>query len=279
MAKISAHRSEERRRTLGGVYIQRASVRHLLKHGFEVVSSANRNRLAIEALASEGLVEVANPAEVGARSEIVMTIVVDQEQTETVLRGANGVLSRLRPGSTVIVMSTIDPGYCQALAAEAAAHDIAVLDCPVSGQRPRAVEGTLSLMTGGDAAVIEHCREALEVLGTIFHCGGVGMGMVAKLANNGLSYGVGAMLIEVRAMARAHGMDLDLLMEIFKQSSGDSYVVQNWEAMRPGIQHLMRLGEKDVGLWVEAAQRQGTPATMLGAWQSFDWSSLLPEDV
>ena len=253
--------------------------RRLLEHGFPVVSCANRRREAIEALAGEGLVEVADPAEVGARADILMTIVMDQAQTDQVLRGPTGALATLRPDTVIIIMSTIEPGYCEALAGEAASRDIAVLDCPVSGQRPRAAEGTLSLMAGGDVAVIERCREALEAMGSIFHCGGVGMGMVAKLANNGLVYGYGALLIEVRAMARAHGMDLDLLMDIFKQSSGNSFVVQNWEAMRPRMQHIMAIGGKDVGLCVEAARRKETPVTMLAAWQDFDWASLKPEEI
>ena len=151
--------------------------RHLLQHGFPVVSCANRRRKAIEALAKEGLVEAENPAGVGAKADIFMTIVVDQAQTEQVLRGPTGALSTLRPGSVIIIMSTIDPDYCKSLAQELAPRDIEVIDCPVSGGPHGAVAATLALMTGGAADVIERCRAPLEAMGTIFPCGEVGMGM------------------------------------------------------------------------------------------------------
>lgn len=253
--------------------------RRLLQHGFSVVSCANRSRGAIEALANEGLVEVADPAEVGNRADILMTIVVDQAQTDTVLRGANGALATLRPGSVIIVMSTIGPGYCQALAAEAASCDVAVLDCPVSGARMGAEQGTLALMVGGDAAVMERCRAPLEAMGKIFHCGDVGMGMVAKLANNGVAIATGALLIEPRAMARANGMDLGLMMEIMEQSTANSFMLQNWEALRPLLAHVATLGAKDIGLAVDAGEAHGLEMPMLRAWQTIDWSELEPQEA
>jgi len=253
--------------------------RRLLQAGFPVVSCANKRREAIDALAHEGLIEVENPASVGTRADILMTIVVDQSQTDTVLRGENGALATLRPGSAIIVMSTIDPGYCQALAAEAAAHDIAVIDCPVSGARMGAEQGTLALMAGGDVAAIEKCRVALEVMGKLFHCGDVGMGMVAKLANNGVAIATGALLIEARAMARAYGLDLELLMEIMKQGTANSFVAQNWEILRPLMAHVATLGAKDVGLAVEAAETQSLEMPMLRAWQTIDWSDFDPNEA
>lgn len=253
--------------------------RRLLQHGFPVVSSANRRREAIEALARDGLVEVADPAEVGARADILMTIVVDQAQTDAVLRGPAGAMTTLRPGAVVVVMSTLDPTYCQELAAEAAGRDIAVLDCPVSGARMGAEQGTLALMVGGDAAALDSCRGALEAMGNIFHCGAVGMGMVAKLANNAVAIGTGALLIEARKMARAYGMDLDLLLAIMKQGTANSFAVQNWEALRPLMAHIATLGAKDVGLAVEAAQAQGVPMPMLRAWQTIDWAAFKPDEA
>ncbi|MEQ9639007.1 MAG: NAD(P)-dependent oxidoreductase [Alphaproteobacteria bacterium] len=253
--------------------------RRLLQHGFPVVSCANRTRATIEALTKVGLVEVADPAEVGARADIVMTIVVDQAQTDTVLRGTKGALASLRPGSVIVVMSTLAPGYCQDLAREAATRDVAVLDCPVSGARMAAEQGTLALMVGGDAAALATCRAALEAMGTIFNCGDVGMGMVAKLANNAVSIGTGALLIEARKMARAYGMDLDVLLEIMCQGTANSFVVQNFEALRPLMAHMATLGGKDIGLAVAAAQAQGVAMPMLRAWQTIDWSTFKPDEA
>jgi 3-hydroxyisobutyrate dehydrogenase-like beta-hydroxyacid dehydrogenase len=253
--------------------------RHLLQHGFPVVSCANRRRKAIEALAKEGLVEAENPAGVGAKADIFMTIVVDQAQTEQVLRGPTGALSTLRPGSVIIIMSTIDPDYCKSLAQELAPRDIEVIDCPVSGGPHGAVAATLALMTGGAADVIERCRAPLEAMGTIFPCGEVGMGMVAKLANNGLLVGTIALVMEVRAMASAHGMDTAHLMEIIKNSTGNSNVVQKWDFIQANFHHLLSLSAKDAGLFLEAARNKGTPSELLTAWQNYDWSSIKAEDV
>ena len=80
---------------------------HLLANGFEVISCANRRRDAIEALKLEGLQEVDNPRLVAERADILMTIVVDQDQTEQVLRGDEGALTAMRPGSTIVVMVVI----------------------------------------------------------------------------------------------------------------------------------------------------------------------------
>ena len=253
--------------------------RRLLQHGFPVVSCANRRREAIEALSQEGLVEAENPAGVGAKADILMTIVIDQSQTEQVLRGPTGALARLRSGAAIIIMSTLDPDYCKSLARELAPRDIEVIDCPVSGGVQGAVAGTLALMAGGTADVIERCRAPLEAMGSIFPCGGVGMGMVAKLANNGLSVGTMALVMEVRAMAAAHGMDLATLMEIVKNSTGDSFVARNWDVVQSRFQHLMPLAAKDAGLFVEAASGKGTPTELLSAWQNYDWGSMNGQDV
>lgn len=248
--------------------------RHLLQHGFPVVSCANRRRKAIEALAKEGLVEAENPAGVGAKADIFMTIVVDQAQTEQVLRGPTGALATLQPGTTIIIMSTLAPDYCKSLAEELAPRGINVIDCPASGGQPGAVAGTLALMAGGSADAIERCRAPLEAMGSIFPCGGVGMGMVAKLANNGVLVGTIALLMEARAMADAHGMDLEVLMEIIKSSTGNSFVAQNWGMIQASFQHLMRLAAKDAGLFVETASDKGTPSELLTAWQKYDWDSM-----
>ena len=253
--------------------------RHLLQHGFPVVSCANRRREAIEALAKEGLAEAENPAGVGAKADIFMTIVIDQAQTEQVLRGPTGALSTLRPGSVIIIMSTIDPDYCKSLAEELAPRNIDVVDCPVSGGPRGAVAATLALMTGGTEDVIERCRAPLEAMGSIFPCGEVGMGMVAKLANNGLLAGTIALVMEVRAMASAHGMDTAHLMEIIKSSTGNSFVVENWDVIQSKFQHLMSLNVKDAGLCLQAAVDKGTPSELLTAWQNYEWGSIDAKDV
>ena len=132
--------------------------RRLLQHDFTVVSCANRRREAIDSLAKEGRVEKPDPRSVAADVEILLTIVVDDRQTDTVVRGPQGALSALRPSSLVAIMSTVSPGYCQGLAAEAASFGVTVLDCPVTGGNIAAAKGTLGLLVGGDTAALNRCR-------------------------------------------------------------------------------------------------------------------------
>ena len=87
-----------------------------------------------------------------------------------------------------------------------------------------AEKGTLALMVGGDVAAMERARPALEVLGTVYHCGTVGAGQIVKLANNAISMTTFAIIEEARAMARAHGADMSQLMKIIGQSTGRSFV-------------------------------------------------------
>ena len=132
-----------------------------------------------------------------------MSCVVDQEQTERVLRGPDGAIATLRPGSAVVLMSTLAPRYCQDLAAELRVKNIDLIDGPVSGGPMGAEKATLALIAGGDTAAIERCRAPLETMGKVFLCGDVGMGMVAKLANNAVRLMTIPLVREARAMAAA----------------------------------------------------------------------------
>ncbi len=252
---------------------------HLLKNGFPVISCANRRREAIEALKLEGLQEVDNPRLVGERSDILMTVVVDQDQTDQVLRGNDGALAAMRPGSTIVVMSTLAPGYCQELAEVAAAVNVKVLDCPISGGPMGAENGTLALIAGGDEKAVEDCRAALESMGSVYHCGDVGMGMVVKLANNAVSIGTSALLTEVRAMANAYGMDLPTLMEIFRNGTANSFFAQNWDALIPTWPHLAPMMVKDMKLCRDAGHGKRVRLPMVETWLETDWPAMKPEDL
>jgi 3-hydroxyisobutyrate dehydrogenase-like beta-hydroxyacid dehydrogenase len=252
---------------------------HLLKNDFPVVSCANRSREAIEALKLDGLQEVDNPRLVGEHSDILMIVVVDQDQTDQVLRGDDGALVAMRQGSTVVVMSTLAPGYCQELAEDAASVGVRVLDCPISGGPMGAENGTLALITGGEEKVVEDCRAALESMGSVYHCGDVGMGMVAKLANNAVGIGASALLIEVRTMANAYGMDLPTLMEIIRNGTGNCFAAQNWDAVVPTWPHLAQLMKKDMNLCRDAGKQVDVGLPMIETWLETDWISMKPEDL
>ena len=235
---------------------------NLLRAGIDVVSCANRNRESIERLTAEGLREVAAPAEVGAGADVVMTVVWDEAQNDRVLRGADGAMAAMKPGGVVIVMSTVSPTYCKELAAEAAESGIAVLDCPVSGMVQGAVDGTLTLMIGGDVEDIERCRELLEPMGTVSHCGPVGTGQVMKLGNNAMAIGTFGLIMEVRDMVAAQGMSLETFMEFLNRSTGRSFVSENWP-MPPQRITFTGMPVKDMRRCLAAAEDVGAAMPML----------------
>jgi len=225
---------------------------NLLAAGIDVVSCANRNREPFERLAPAGLRELANPSEVGAHADVVMTVVWDEEQTDKVLRGPDGAMAAMKPGSAILIMSTVSPTYCIDLAAEAKANDIEVLDCPVSGLVAGAKAGTLTLMIGGDEATIERLEPVLTPMGTAAHCGDVGMGQVMKLANNAMAIGTMWLLMEVREMVTAYGMDLETFMNFLNQSTGRSFVSENFP-LPPERIDLPTMPVKDMTRCLEAA--------------------------
>jgi 3-hydroxyisobutyrate dehydrogenase-like beta-hydroxyacid dehydrogenase len=225
----------------------------LLNHGRSVTSCVNKNRDAIEVLLQLGVSEVDTPSAVGAASDVVITMVRDTRQTKQVIYGPDGALAGMKEGAVLIIMSTLSPEDCREIASKAAEQGVSVLDSPVSGLPQRAVQGTLALMVGGDAETLEQCREVLEDMGKIFHCGDVGTGTVSKLANNAVLMGTMKLLLEARAFASAYDMPPDTLMEIFANSSANSFPVQNWAALEANWDHYDTLLNKDVALCLEAA--------------------------
>jgi 3-hydroxyisobutyrate dehydrogenase-like beta-hydroxyacid dehydrogenase len=243
----------------------------LLGGGYGVTSCANRSRGEIEELKTQGLSEVDDAFVVGEAVRILFSVVVDEAQTDAVLRGPRGALASLRAGSTVIVMSTVSPVYCQDLAAEAARKGIAVIDCPVSGGSARAERGKLALICGASADSLERCRAVLETMGTIYHCGEVGMGQVAKLANQGMVFSIVQLVQEARTMANSYGMDLDALMQVLNRSSARSVVGDHWPFFYNAWPHLAALGKKDVELCLEAARAKGVSMPLVDARKQLSW--------
>ncbi len=236
----------------------------LLDAGYRVVSSVHRSRDAIERLAAKGIEEVATPSEVGEHADVLMTIVWDEDQTDRVLRGADGALSSLREGAIIVVMSTMSPVYCQELAREAATRGVDVIDCPVSGLVAGAREGTLTLMAGGDTQTIDRCREAFDVLGTTMHCGGVGAGQAMKIGNNAIVLGTWALIQEVRDVVGAYGMDLDRFMEILNESTGRSFVSKSFPMPRRRVT-WPAMPVKDLSLCLAVARQLGVETPLVQA--------------
>jgi 2-hydroxy-3-oxopropionate reductase len=135
-------------------------------------------------LVSLGAEGASSNKEVASKSEIIITMLPNSPHVKEAILGPGGVIEGLKPGTIVVDMSSIAPAASQEVAAALKAKNIAFLDAPVSGGEPKAVDGTLAIMVGGDKAAFEKVKPILEKMGSsVVLVGDVGAGNVTKLAN------------------------------------------------------------------------------------------------
>jgi 2-hydroxy-3-oxopropionate reductase len=183
---------------------------HLLAKGHHLIVH-NRSRPAVDALIAAGAQAAHSPVEVARQSDIVITMLPDTPDVESVLTGTIGVLEGVRSGAVIIDMSSISPVATRRLAAQVAAKGATMLDAPVSGGEIGAKSGTLSIMVGGDAAAFERVKPVLACMGNpekIIHVGSEpGSGQVCKVCNQIAIGGALAGVGEALAIARKAGVD------------------------------------------------------------------------
>ncbi|MFN2459775.1 MAG: NAD(P)-dependent oxidoreductase [Candidatus Velthaea sp.] len=232
--------------------------RNLLRAGHSV-TALNRSRGPVDTLAAEGAVAGDTPAHVAARSDVVILMLPDTPDVESVVFGENGVASGIRPGAALIDMSTIDPAMSRRVARELGRKNVGVLDAPVSGGEKGALEATLSIMAGGDQATFERVLPILQTLGkNITRVGDAGAGQITKACNQLIVAVTIEAVAEALALAQASGVDPALvrsaLLGGFAQSRilevhGQRMIDQNYT---PGFK--ARLHKKDLEI-VIAAER------------------------
>jgi len=157
--------------------------RNLMEAGYELTVH-NRSPEKAEELGEEGANVAATPREVAEKSDVIITMLPDSPQVREVVAGEDGVLEGVKEGSLVVDMSTISPVVTEELAEAVKEKGASMLDAPVSGGDVGAIEGTLSIMVGGDEGDFERARPLFESMGkTVTHVGPVGAGQVTKAAN------------------------------------------------------------------------------------------------
>ena len=189
---------------------------NLLKAGFPV-TVFNRSRPPMEALAAEGARLAASPAEVGAASDVVVTMVPDAPDVEAVLLGPNGVCAGAKPGTLLIDMSTIAPAAVRTIHQTVAARGFRMLDAPVSGGDVGARAGTLSIMVGGAEEDFERGRPVFEAMGkTLTLCGPVGAGQLVKACNQIVGALVLNAISEALVFGKAAGVDPEIMIRVLQ---------------------------------------------------------------
>jgi 3-hydroxyisobutyrate dehydrogenase-like beta-hydroxyacid dehydrogenase len=238
---------------------------NLRRAGYEL-TVYNRTRERAQTWADEhGGTVVATPAEVGAASDVVVTMVVDGAQVQEVLLGERGVAEGAAEGTLCVDMSTIAPGDSRRIAGELAQRGIAFVDAPVTGSSPKAADGTLTIMAGGATKDFERARPLFEAMGElIVHVGEqVGQGEMVKLINNAVAAANAHTLAQALVVGRATGVDLDALTQVMGAGSGGSAMLAlKATPMREHdystlfkLEHML----KDVRLCLEEGQAAGVP--------------------
>ncbi|MFN8525745.1 MAG: NAD(P)-dependent oxidoreductase [Chloroflexota bacterium] len=215
-----------------------------------------------------------NPSEATLNADITVMMVRTHDQLRAALDGELGVYSAIGRGTTLVVMSTVAPGQARALAAECAERGVQFLDAPVSGGVPGAESGTLTIMAGGSTAAFEAARPVLQAMSgpdKLWHVGpNPGDGETMKMINQVL---VGINIVgscEAVALARASGLDLDVMRRIVGQSMGASRIFV--ERAQRIIEGEVRTGRnrldilvKDMGIVSDTADRLGIPLMVAAA--------------
>lgn len=245
-------------------------VANLLRAGY-VTTVWNRSQAGIDACTARGAAAARSPRAVAEASDVLITIVTDSADVQSVLvEREDAAIGGLAAGSVVIDMSTISPSVTRVLAAQLADRDVAMLDAPVSGGDSGAKAGTLSIMVGGDAAVLERCRPVLESMGsTITHCGPTGAGQTVKLCNQVAIAGALLGVCEALSLADKSGVDPERMLDAISAGAAGSWQLTNLGPkiadgdFAPGF--MVKLMQKDLRLALEAGGdvQQPLPNTSL----------------
>jgi 3-hydroxyisobutyrate dehydrogenase-like beta-hydroxyacid dehydrogenase len=235
---------------------------NLVRAGFPV-NVWNRTPSKAERFAADhGAHLASSPAAAAEGCDVVITMVPDGPEVEEVLFGDRGAATTMRRGCLAIDMSTIAPSASVRIGERLAADGIGFLDAPVTGSRPRAEDGTLTIMAGGEAADFERALPVLEAMGKlVVHVGPRGHGSTVKLLNNTTAAVNALAVAEALVAARKAGVDTDKLRQVMAAGSGGSAMLDLKAG--PMVEHdftpLFKLGHmlKDVRHCLAEADRLG----------------------
>jgi 2-hydroxy-3-oxopropionate reductase len=240
--------------------------RNLLANGFDVIGY-NRSQAKADRLASDGGRAATSVADAVSGADIVITMLPDSPDVQSVLSGPDGVFASARPGTLVIDMSTIRPDVTRDIAAEAAGRQLRFIDAPVSGGEQGAIDGALSIMVGGPAEDVAEAQPALAAMGaTIVHVGPAGAGQTVKAANQLIVAGTIELVAEALTFLDAQGVDLPPAIRVLAGGlAGSTVLDRKGPAMlarnfAPGFR--VDLHHKDLGIFSEASRQAGTAAPL-----------------
>jgi len=237
--------------------------KNLIKAGHEL-TVFDMNRESVKALVEAGAQEAASSAEAAASCPVVITMLPNSPHVKAAVCGEKGVLEGAKGGTILIDMSSIAPLASQEVQKACAAKGVRMIDAPVSGGEPKAIDGTLAIMVGGDKAVFEEVKPLLLQMGaTAVYCGAIGAGNTTKLANQiivGLNI---AAVAEAFTLVKKAGVDPGLVFEAIKAGLAGSTVLNAKAPMmmagnfKPGFKIDLHI--KDLSNALDTGHGVGSP--------------------
>jgi 2-hydroxy-3-oxopropionate reductase len=240
--------------------------KNLLKAGYELVVF-DINKEAVAEVVAAGAAEGQSAKDVAAQCECIITMLPNSPHVKAVILGENGVLEGVKEGSIVIDMSSIAPLVSKEVSAKLAEKGVEMLDAPVSGGEPKAIDGTLSIMVGGKKEVFEKCKTILEKMGTsVVLCGEIGAGNTTKLANQIIVALNIAAMSEALVLGTKAGVDPEAIYNAIRGGLAGSTVLDAKAPMvmdgnfKPGFR--IELHIKDLMNALETAHEVGVPVPL-----------------
>ena len=242
----------------------RPMAKNLLKAGYDLVVY-DFNKDAVADLVSYGASAAESGKELASQVEAVITMVPNSPHVRAAVLGENGVAEGAKPGLVVIDMSSIDPTESKAIGAELAKMGIDMMDCPVSGGEPKAIDGTISVMCGGKKELFDKYYDMLmSMAGSVVYVGELGSGNVAKLANQMIVAINISAVAEALTFAKKAGTDPELVYQAIRGGLAGSTVMDAKAPMmldgnyKPGFR--IELHIKDLTNALNAAHAISSPA-------------------
>ena len=218
-----------------------------------------------QAFAAQGGVACATPAELALQCEVVISVVVNAQQTESVLYGEQGAAAAMAPGSVFVMCSTVDPNWSMAQEARLEAMQLHYLDAPISGGAARAASGEMTMMTAGKPAAYERCGTLLDAMAAkVYRLGDTaGNGSKVKIINQLLAGVHIAAAAEAMALGLREGVDAHALYEVITHSAGNSWMFENRMAHVLAADYTplsaVDIFVKDLGLVLDTARATKFP--------------------
>ena len=242
----------------------------LLREGFEVHACDMRQE-AVQKVVDAGGIAAASPAAMAPLVDVLITVVVNADQTETVLFGENGAAPHMKPGSVVIASATVSPEFAKALGKRLSDAGLLMIDGPISGGAAKAMAGEMTVMSSGTPEAYAKCEDVLDAIaGKVYRLGDeVGPGSVVKMVNQLLAGVHIAAAGEAMALAIRAGANPDQVYEVITNSAGNSWMFQN------RVPHILagdytplsavNIFVKDLGIVLDYAKKSVFPLPLSAA--------------